>query len=282
MIAASGIVASTVAQAAGPENWRIGFPEPASRIEELIVALHDRVVLIGGLIVLLVAVILFYCAWRFRAARHPQASKVARAPVLEFGWTVLPIIVLGMIVLPSLAVLSYEADIPPADITVKVTGFQWFWRYDYIDSDGVVFDSLIVPEEELEADQPRLLTVDNPLVVPTGAAIHFLVTSGDVIHSFFLPPLGVQMYAIPGRLNQTWVRIDRPGMYYGQCNQICGLNHSFMPIAVDARSPEDFAAWLAEAKARFSGVTPAPPVAIVPAPPATPPATAPAPAGAAP
>ena len=182
-------------------------------------------------------------------ARNPDASRVARAPLLEFGWTVLPIIIVGVIAVPSLAVLRFEADIPPPQLTVKVTGFQWFWRYEYPDHEGVAFDSLMLPEEELEPGQPRLLEVDSRVVVPTGQVIEFLVTSGDVVHSFFIPTLGVQMYAIPGRLNSTWVKIDRPGVYYGQCNQICGLDHSFMPIAIEARAPADFEAWLASTKA---------------------------------
>lgn len=234
--------------AGAPENWQIGFSEPGSRIDTLIIALHDRIVLIGALIVLLIVTLLLFSAWRFRASRHPEASRVTRAPALEFGWTVVPIFILGLIAIPSLAILNYEAEIPEPDLTVKVTGYQWFWRYEYPDAEGVSFDSLMLPAEELQPGQPRLLEVDNRVVVPAGKNITFLVTSGDVVHSFFLPSLGVQMYAIPGRLNQTWVNIDRPGVYYGQCNQICGMNHSFMPIAIDARSPEDFAAWLAEAE----------------------------------
>ena len=243
-------IISLPVHAAGPENWQIGFSEPGSEIDALIIALHDRIVLIGGVIVFLILAILLFSAWRFRATRHPDASQVARAPALEFGWTVVPVFILGLIVVPTLAILDYEADIPDPDLTVKVTGHQWFWRYEYPDADNVVFDSIMLPAEELEPDQPRLLAVDNRVVVPTGKNITFLIASGDVVHSFFLPSLGVQMYAIPGRLNQTWVNIDRPGVYYGQCNQICGMNHSFMPIAIDARSPEDFATWLAEAEER--------------------------------
>jgi cytochrome c oxidase subunit 2 len=259
-LAASGLApVASAALAAGPKNWQIGFGEPGSEIETLIVGLHGRIILIGSLIVVLVLGLLLFVAWRFHASRHPDASRVARAPVLEFGWTVLPIVILGAIAVPSLAVLRYEADIPPAELTLKVTGFQWFWRYEYPDHEGVVFDSLMLPPNELNPGQPRLLEVDSRVVVPTGAVINFLVTSGDVVHSFFIPTLGLQIYAVPGKLNQTWVRIDRPGVYYGQCNQICGLDHSFMPIAIDARSPADFAAWLAETRA------PAPPPGAAPA-----------------
>lgn len=257
------LLASSPANAAGPENWQIGFGERGSAIARLITDLHDRVILIGAVIVLIVLGLLVYIAWRYRAARNPEASRVARAPLLEFAWTVLPIIIVGVIAVPSLAVLRYEAEIPPPELTVKVTGFQWFWRYEYPDHDGVAFDSLMVPAEELEPGQPRLLEVDSRVVVPTGQVIEFLVTSGDVVHSFFLPTLGVQMYAIPGRLNRTWVKIDRPGVYYGQCNQICGLDHSFMPIAIEARAPAEFEAWLASTKAGTTdGASLAPPVSV--------------------
>ncbi len=232
-----------------PRTGRSGFGERGSHIASLIAGLHDRVILIGAVIVLIVLGLLIFIAWRYRARRNPDASRVARAPLLEFGWTVLPIIIVGVIAVPSLAVLRFEADIPPPELTVKVTGFQWFWRYEYPDHEGVAFDSLMLPDEELAPGQPRLLEVDSRVVVPTGQVIEFLVTSGDVVHSFFIPTLGLQMYAIPGRLNSTWVKIDRPGVYYGQCNQICGLDHSFMPIAIEARAPADFEAWLASTKA---------------------------------
>jgi cytochrome c oxidase subunit 2 len=248
--AACTALATTPAEAAGPENWQIGFGEPGSAIARLIADLHDRIILMGAAIVLVVLGLLLFIAWRYRAARNPEASRVARAPILEFAWTVLPIVIVGVIAVPSLAVLRYEADIPEPALTVKVTGFQWFWRYDYPDHAGVGFDSLMLPAEELGPGQPRLLEVDSRVIVPTGTVIEFLVTSGDVVHSFFIPTLGLQIYAIPGRLNRTWVKIDRPGVYYGQCNQICGLDHSFMPIAIEARAPADFEAWLDAAKAR--------------------------------
>lgn len=248
-VSAMALTASTPVHAAGPENWQVGFGERGSSIARLIADLHDRVILIGAVIILIVLGLLVFVAWRYRASRNPEASRVARAPLLEFAWTVIPIIIVGVIAVPSLAVLRYEADIPPPELTLKVTGFQWFWRYEYPDHDGVAFDSLMLPAEELEPGQPRLLEVDSRVVVPTGQVIEFLVTSGDVVHSFFIPTLGVQMYAIPGRLNRTWVKIDRPGVYYGQCNQICGLDHAFMPIAIEARAPAEFEAWLASTRA---------------------------------
>jgi cytochrome c oxidase subunit II len=263
-LAVAACAAAATARADGaPQNWRVGFPDPGSEIASLIVALHDRIVLIGGLIILLVAAIMLFVILRFRASRHPDASRVARAPVLEFGWTVLPVIVLGLIAVPSLTVLSYEADIPPAGLTVKATGYQWFWSYTYDGEPDIVFDSLMKPFEELEPGEPRILTADNPLVLPTDTVIRFEVTSGDVVHSFFVPPLGVQIYAVPGKLNQVWVQIARPGIYYGQCNQICGLNHSFMPIAIEAKTPDDFRSWMSETATLFgvdaaTGQLPAP------------------------
>lgn len=281
VLAAAAAALPFAALAAGPADWEIRFPEAGSEIATLIAALHNHIVRIGGVIVLIVLGLLLFTAWRFRASRHPEASRVARAPVLEFGWTVGPVIVLGLIAVPSLAVLRYEGRLPPPELTVKATGYQWFWKYDYTDypDDHVVFDSIMVPEQALQPGQPRLLTADNPLVLPVGKVVRFQITSGDVVHSFFVPSLGLQMYAVPGRLNETWVRIDRPGLYYGQCNQICGANHSFMPVTIDARADADYAAWLAEARTRFraDSATDVEPVAPAPAA-STPPAAAP-PAG---
>ena len=146
----TALFVTSPAAAAGPENWQVGFGEPGSAIARLVTELHDRVILIGAVIVLVVLGLLVYIAWRYRAARNPEASRTARAPVLEFAWTVLPIVIVGVIAVPSLAVLRYEAEIPPPELTVKVTGFQWFWRYEYPDHDGVAFDSLMLPAEELK------------------------------------------------------------------------------------------------------------------------------------
>jgi cytochrome c oxidase subunit 2 len=242
---------SMPAFAAGPENWQMGFGLPASETKARIVALHDLLMTIGAGIVVLVVVLLAFAVLRFRASRHPVPSKLTRLPWLEFGWTVAPIAVLGAIAVPSLELLAYESRPVEADITIKVSGRQWFWRYSYPDQGGLTFDSIMTPPDMLPAGEPRLLSVDNRMVVPAGALIRIQVTSSDVVHSFFVPALGMQIYAVPGRLNETWTKIDRPGVYFGQCNQICGLDHSFMPIGIEARPQAEFDAWVTEAAARF-------------------------------
>jgi cytochrome c oxidase subunit 2 len=166
--------------------------------------------------------------------------------------------------IPSFQLVYYEDRTPDADLTVKVTGHQWYWEYSYPDKGNIDFSSYIIPDDQLKPGQLRLLTVDNDLVVPAGKNIRVLETSGDVIHSFFVPSLGVQRYAIPGRTIETWFRADKPGIYLGECNQICGTNHSRMPIVVRAVTPQEFDAWLVEAKTKFAdaGGAAAPPAAL--------------------
>lgn len=244
------------ALAAGPENWQIGFGLPGSETKARIVALHDLLMMIGAGIVVLVVVLLAVAVLRFRASRHPVAARPTRLPWLEFGWTVAPIAVLGAIAVPSLELLAYESRPVEADVTIKISGHQWFWRYSYPDHGALTFDSIMTPLDALTAGEPRLLSVDNKMVVPVNAVVRIQVTSSDVVHSFFVPALGMQIYAVPGRLNETWMKVDRPGIYFGQCNQICGLDHSFMPIGIEAKPQTEFDAWIAEATARFPSATP--------------------------
>ena len=167
--------------------------------------------------------------------------------------------ILVVMAIPSFRLIYYEDRAHNADLTIKATGHQWYWEYTYPDKNNLDFSSYIIPDDQLKAGQLRLLTVDNELVIPVGKNIRVLTTSGDVIHSFFIPALGIQRYAIPGRTIETWMRADTPGTFYGQCNQICGTNHSRMPIVVRAVSDQDFAAWLEQAKTKFSDATPAAP-----------------------
>ncbi|MBV8456299.1 MAG: cytochrome c oxidase subunit II, partial [Acetobacteraceae bacterium] len=175
---------------------------------------------------------------------------------LEVAWTILPVLILVVIAIPSFRLVYYEDRTNKADLTVKVTGHQWYWEYTYPDKNNLDFSSYVVPDDQLKPGQLRLLDVDNPLVVPAGKNIRILTTSADVIHSFFIPSLGVQRYAIPGRTIETWFRANKPGMFYGQCNQICGTNHSRMPIAVQAVPEQEFNAWLEQAKTKFSEAAP--------------------------
>ena len=199
-----------------------------------------------------VAALLGYCVWRFRASANPKASRISHHTTLEVAWTVLPVLILVIIAIPSFRMIYFEDRTEAADMTIKVVGHQWYWEYDYPDQGGVKFDSYMVPADDLKPGQLRQLEVDNRVVVPAGKNIRILATSADVIHSFFIPSLGVQRYAIPGRTIETWVKVDQPGVYYGECNQICGTNHSAMPIAVEAMTEQDFATWVAAAKTKFA------------------------------
>ncbi|CAH2600637.1 putative cytochrome c oxidase subunit 2 [Rhodovastum atsumiense] len=248
--------------AAAPQPWQTGMQPPASPVQAGINSLHDLVLVIITAITLLVAVLLAWVLFRYNARRHPTPSQTSHNTVLEVAWTVLPVLILVVIAIPSFRLIYFQDRTVQADLTVKVTGHQWYWEYTYPDNGGLNFSSYMVPDDQLKPGQLRLLDVDNQVVVPVGKNVRILTTSADVIHSFYIPSLGVQRYAIPGRTIETWVRVDRPGVYYGECNQICGTNHSMMPIAVRGVPPAEFTSWLEQAKTQFSDTTPAP----VPAP----------------
>ncbi len=226
-------------------------------IKARVIDLHNLVLIIITLITLFVGVLLLLAIFRFSARRHPTPSRTSHNTVLEIAWTVLPVLILVVIAIPSFRLVYYQDRTPDAALTIKATGHQWYWEYTYPDKGGLDFSSYIVPDDQLKPGQRRLLEVDNQLVVPAGKNIRMLATSADVIHSFFIPSLGVQRYAIPGRTIETWFKADKPGVYYGQCNQICGQNHSRMPISVHAIPEQEFDAWVTDAKAKFSDAAPA-------------------------
>jgi cytochrome c oxidase subunit 2 len=226
--------------------------EPGSPVKDRIESFHDLLLVIITLITIFVFVLLTYTIWRFRASRNPTPTRTAHNTLLEVAWTAVPVLILVVIAIPSFKLLYYGDRTQNAEMTVKVVGHQWYWSYEYPDQGNFTFDSYMVPDTDLKPGQRRLLEVDNRLVVPAGTNVRILVAGTDVIHSWFVPSLGVQIYAMPGRLNETWVNVEKPGVYYGQCNQICGINHAFMPIAVEALSKEDFARWVEEAKKKFA------------------------------
>ena len=262
LVAGMGIVVSAgSALAAQPEPWQVGFQPAATPIMEMIHRFNDGLLIVVTLITLFVLALLLYCMIRFNARSNPEPSRTSHNTLIEVAWTVLPILILVGIAVPSFALLFAEHDparaIPGYDpatdptMTIKATGSQWYWTYDYPDNDDLSFDSLMLNEEERAADPnagPRLLAVDNELVVPTGTVVHMQVIGADVIHAFAVPAFGVKIDAVPGRLNETWFRVDREGMYYGQCSELCGRDHAFMPIAVRAVSPEMFETWVAAAQ----------------------------------
>ena len=247
-------IAATVASAAAqtPRPWEIGMQPAHSPVENAIQDLHG---LVNGLmiaIVVFVAGLLLYVVWKFSARRHPVASRISHNTILEVAWTVVPVLILVVIAIPSFRLVYFEDRTRDADLTVKVTGHQWYWEYTYPDSSNIDFNSTMVADEDIKPGQIRRLSVDNPLVVPAGKNIRILTTGADVIHSFFIPSLGVQRYAIPGRTIETWMKVDKPGDYYGECNQICGTNHSAMPIHVQAVTDADYQTWLGQAKTKFA------------------------------
>jgi cytochrome c oxidase subunit II len=250
---------AALAQAVGaPKPWEIGMQAAYGPLKVQEIWLHDLVLVIITLITLFVTGLLAWVIYRYNAARNPVPTRTAHNTVIEILWTVIPVLILVVIAIPSFRLVYYLDRTPDPELTIKVTGHQWYWEYTYPDKNNIDFSSYIIPDDQLKSGQLRLLTVDNELVVPVGKNIRVLTTSGDVIHSFFVPALGVQRYAIPGRTIETWFRADKPGVFYGECNQICGTNHSRMPIVVRAVSPEDFATWLDQAKTKFSDAAPPP------------------------
>jgi cytochrome c oxidase subunit 2 len=240
-----------------PHPWQTGMQTPHSPVQVNIESLNYWVTIIIVLITAFVAGLLGYVAWRFNATKHPVASSISHNSTLEAAWTIIPVLILVGIFIPSLRLVYYEDRTHDADLTIKVTGHQWYWEYAYPDNGGIHFESRMVDDDDLKPDQKamRHLLVDNQLVLPVGKNIRILTTGADVIHSFFIPSLGVQRYAIPGRTIETWVRVDQPGDYYGECNQICGMNHSMMPIGIHAVTDADFKTWLTTAKTKFSNAS---------------------------
>ncbi len=235
-----------------PRPWEMGMQRGFGPLKDEEIWLHNIVLVIITLITLFVGGLLVWVMWRYNAKRNPVPSRTAHHTVIEVLWTVIPVLILVGIAIPSFRLVYYLDRTRQADLTIKVTGHQWYWEYTYPDNGNIDFSSYIIPDDQLKPGQLRLLTVDNDLVVPVGKNIRVLQTSGDVIHSWFIPSLGVQRYAIPGRTIETWFRVDQAGTFYGQCNQICGTNHSRMPIVVHAVPEKEFTAWLAEAKTKFS------------------------------
>jgi cytochrome c oxidase subunit 2 len=289
LLTAVGVGLAAPAMAAQPEPWQIGFQPAATPIMEMIHRFSDGLLIVIVLIALLVLGLLVYCMIRFNARANPVPSRTTHNTLVEVLWTVVPILILVGIAVPSFSLLFAQHDparaIPGYDpatdppLTIKATGNQWFWTYDYPDNDDISFDSLMLSEETLALDPdagPRLLAVDNPLVVPVGRVVRMQVIGADVIHSFAVPAFGVKIDAIPGRLNETWFRVDREGMYYGQCSELCGRDHAFMPIAVQAVSAEKFAAWAEAAPTNLDTAYERLAAAAPPAPAAAAPADAPA------
>ncbi|MGH7042972.1 MAG: cytochrome c oxidase subunit II [Acetobacteraceae bacterium] len=235
-----------------PKPWEIGLQAAYSPVKRGIISLNDLVLWIIAIITLFVGALLVWVIYRYSAKRNPVPAQNVHNTFLEIAWTIIPVLILVVIAIPSFRLVYFENNTADPDMTIKVTSHQWYWEYTYPGQKNLDFISSIIPDNQLKAGEPRLLTASNPLVLPAGKNVRILLTSGDVIHSFFIPALGVQRYAIPGRVIQTWVRIDKPGIYYGECNQICGTNHSRMPIDVIAVTPAQFQAWATGAEKQMA------------------------------
>ena len=231
-----------------PAPWQLGFQPAASPIMEQITSFHTYVTIIITVIGLFVLGLLIYVMSRFNERRNPDPSRTTHNTTLEVAWTIVPVLILVAIAIPSFRLLFAQYDIPKPYLTITATGSQWYWTYEYPDH-GITFDSIMVQEADLKEGQPRLLTVDREVVVPVGKNVVVGVKSNDVIHDWAMPSFGVKLDAVPGRLQTTWFRAEREGVYYGQCSELCGRNHAFMPIAVRVVSEADFADWLAKTKA---------------------------------
>lgn len=249
------VLASEGAALAGlgqPSSWQLGLQQSATPVMENIVWFHDFLLYIITAITAFVLALLVVVIVRFNARANPIPSRTTHNTLIEIAWTIIPIMILMIIAVPSFKLLFFQLNVPAADLTVKATGKQWYWSYNYPDNGQIEFDSLMLKEGERKEGQPRLLAVDNEMVVPVNKNVRVITTGADVIHSFAVPSFGIKIDAVPGRINETWFKATREGVYYGQCSELCGKDHAYMPIAVRAVSEQAFAAWLEEAKKKFA------------------------------
>ena len=240
------------AEANQPIDWQLGFQSAASKSMKDIVIFHDYMLLpiITAITVFVLFLVLYACV-KFRASNNKVASQTSHNTMIEIAWTLVPCLILIVMAVPSFKVLYSQDKIPPAEVTVKAIGYQWYWGYEYPD-ENIIFDSYMIDEKDLKPGQPRLLAVDNEVVVPVNKVVKVLITANDVLHAWALPSFGVKRDAVPGRINETWFKADRTGTFYGQCSELCGIKHAFMPITVRVVTEEEYKDWLLEAKEKFA------------------------------
>lgn len=241
------------ALAAQPKPWQTGFQDAATPLMEQIDDFHYLLLVIITVITLFVLALLIWVVLKYNEKANPNPSRTTHNAKVEVLWTVIPVLILVVIAVPSFKLLYYSDVIPEADMTIKATGHQWYWSYEYPDHGKFEFDANMVATEDLKPGQPRLLETDNRIVVPVDSVVRVQVTAGDVLHSWAMPAFGVKIDAVPGRLNETWFGpVKQEGVYYGQCSELCGTRHGFMPIAVEVVSKEKFDAWVEKAKKEFA------------------------------
>jgi cytochrome c oxidase subunit 2 len=253
--ATTPLVATCGAAHAGigqPSPWQLGLQQSVTPVMDNIAWFHDFLLYLITAIAGFVLVLLVIVIVRFNARANPIPTKTTHNTLLEVAWTLIPVIILTAIAVPSFKLLFLQQTIPPADVTVKATGKQWYWSYGYPDS-KFEFDSIMLQDKDRKPDQPRLLAVDNEMVVPVNKVVRVQVIGADVIHAFAVPSFGIKIDAVPGRLNETWFKATREGIYYGQCSELCGKDHAYMPIAVRVVSEKDYAAWLQQAQKKYAG-----------------------------
>ena len=233
-------------------DWQLSFQNPATDLMGSVVGLHNVILIVMSLITVFVLFLLFYVSFRFSAKRNPIPSTRTHNTVVEVLWTAIPIVILVVLAIPSFKLLYQQEKSENYDMTVKVIGHQWYWEYEYPDHGDFYFESYMIQDEDLKEGDLRLLTVDNPLVIPANKNVQILITAGDVLHSWAVPSMGLKTDAVPGRLNETWVNVKEPGIYRGQCSEICGSGHGFMPVVVKVLPEREFMAWANEAKNNYA------------------------------
>jgi cytochrome c oxidase subunit II len=246
-VAGMALAAGGAAFGAQPQPWEITLQPAATPVMENIISFHNLLLVIITIITLFVLALLVIVVVKFNAKTNPVPSRTTHNTLIEVAWTLIPVLILVGIAVPSFRLLFQQLDIPKADLTVKVTGKQWYWSYAYPDNGKFEFDSLLAQDK-----QPRLLGVDNEMVVPVNKVIRVQTTGADVIHAFAVPSFGIKIDSIPGRLNETWFKATKTGVYYGQCSELCGKDHAFMPIAVRVVNDQEFATWVEAAKKKFA------------------------------
>ena len=247
---AAGLASAVAAQ---PKDWQITFQEAASENMTMITDFNNFLLILMTAISVFVLGLMLYVMVRFNARANPEPSTTTHNTLVEVVWTVVPIVILVVIAIPSFRLLYFQRDIPEADMTVKAVGYQWYWGYEYPDHGDFAFDSLMLSDEE-RGDQPRLLATDTAMVVPVDTTVRVIVTAADVLHAFAMPAFGLKMDAVPGRLNETWFKAEKTGTYYGQCSELCGIRHAFMPIRIEVVSKADFALWVEEAQNEYAEI----------------------------
>lgn len=254
----SALASPAFAQEGFAKNWELGMQNAASPSAERIHEFHHMMIYIITAIVLLVLALIIWVVIRYNAKANPTPKQFTHNVLIEVLWTVVPVIILIIVAIPSFKLLYYTDRVAEPDMTLKVVGRQWYWDYEYPDHDGIAFSSYMIADADIDPakGEHRLLSTDTKVVLPIDTNIQILIQGGDVIHSWAVPALGLKTDAIPGRLNETWVRIEKPGVYYGQCSELCGKDHAYMPIEIHAVTKEEFENWLIIAKEEFAGLAP--------------------------